>query len=52
MTLAILEATPRTRASASAHLSPEQIAELGRELDVRWAGYLNELAAKGLKREK
>jgi len=34
MTLAILEATPRTRASASAHLSPEQIAELGRELDA------------------
>ena len=34
MTLAIPEATPRTRASASAHLSPEQIAELGRELDA------------------
>lgn len=28
------------------------LAELGREHDVRWAGYLNELAAKGLKREK
>jgi DUF971 family protein len=28
------------------------LAELGREHEVRWAGYLNELAAKGLKREK
>lgn len=28
------------------------LAELGREYEVRWAGYLNELAAKGLSRDR